>query len=113
THEDLVVPKTPNDIFCHYILCELPIGLRGLLLAGLFATAMGSLSTALNALATGFTRDWYGTCIRPGADGEESLRGVRWATVGFSILMILVASTISYFVIVRSNVCIIRIVFGI
>src|SRR2546423_2287563 len=113
THQDLVVPKTPNEIFCHYILYEMPVGLRGLLLAGIFATAMGSLSTALNALATSFTRDWYVTYIRPGADGEESLRAVRWATVGFSILMILVASTTSYFVIVRPNVRIIPIVLGI
>src|SRR5881398_252474 len=113
THQDLIVPKTPNEIFCHYILYEMPIGLRGLLLAGIFATAMGSLSTALNALATSFTRDWYVTYIRPGADGEESLRAVRWATVGFSILMILVASTTSYFVIVRPNVRIIPIVLGI
>src|SRR5438445_1593877 len=113
THQDLVVPKTPNEIFCHYILYEMPIGMRGLLIAVIFATAMGSLSTALNALATSFTRDWYVTYIRPGADGEESLRAVRWATVGFSILMILVASTTSYFVIVRPNVRIIPIVFGI
>src|SRR5438046_417377 len=82
-------------------------------LAGIFASAMGSLSTALNALATSFTRDWYVTYIRPGADGEESLRAVRWATVGFSILMIIVASTTSYFVIVRPNVRIIPIVLGI
>src|SRR5213595_2549808 len=113
THQDLVVPKTPNEIFCHYILYEMPIGLRGLLLAGIFATAMGSLSTALNALATSFTRDWYVTYIRPGANGVDSLRAVRWATVGFSILMILVASTTSYFVIVRPNVRIIPIVLGI
>src|SRR5437868_8094429 len=113
THQDLIVPKTPNEIFCHYILYEMPIGLRGLLLAGIFATAMGSLSTALNALATSFTRDWYVTYLRPGADGEESLRAVRWATVGFSVLMILVASATSYFVIVLPNVRIIPIVLGI
>ena len=91
----------------------MPIGLRGLLLAGIFATAMGSLSTALNALATSFTRDWYVTYIRPGATGQESLRAVRWATVGFSILMIVVASTTSYFVIVYPEVRIIPIVIGI
>ena len=112
-HQDLVVPKTPNEIFCHYILYEMPVGLRGLLLAGIFATAMGSLSTALNALATSFTRDWYVTYMHPGANGEESLRAVRWATVAFSVLMIVVASTTSYFVIVRPNVRIIPIVLGI
>src|SRR6266480_4801686 len=112
-HPDPTLPKTPNETFCHFILYQMPVGLRGLLLAGIFATAMGSLSTALNALATSFTRDWYVTYLRPGADGEESLRAVRWATVGFSILMILVASTTSYFVIVRPNVRIIPIVLGI
>jgi SSS family solute:Na+ symporter len=113
SHFDPNLPKSPNETFCHFILYEMPIGLRGLLLAGIFATAMGSLSTALNALATSFTRDWYVTYIRPGADGVQSLRAVRWATVGFSILMIVVASTTSYFVIVLPNVRIIPIVLGI
>src|SRR5881398_3775018 len=103
THQDLVVPKTPNEIFCHYILYEMPIGLRGLLLAGIFATAMGSLSTALNALATSFTRDWYEHYINPASTSEQSLRAVRWATVWFSVLMIVVASTTSYLVIVHPN----------
>src|SRR6267154_402251 len=112
-HPDPTLPKSPNETFCHFILYQMPVGLRGLLLAGIFATAMGSLSTALNALATSFTRDWYVTYIRPGANGVDSLRAVRWATVGFSILMIVVASTTSYFVIVRPNVRIIPIVLGI
>jgi SSS family solute:Na+ symporter len=108
-------PNLPNspEVFCHFILTKMPTGLRGLLIAGIFATAMGSLSTAINALATSFTRDWYEPYINPGATGEESLRAVRWATVGFSILMIVVASTTSYFVIVLPNVRIIPIVLGI
>src|SRR5213083_3297084 len=113
THQDLVVPKTPNEIFCHYILYEMPIGLRGLLLAGIFATAMGSLSTALNALATSFTRDWYEPYINPRSTAEQSLRAVRWATIWFSILMIVVAATTAYLVIVYPNVRIIPIVLGI
>jgi SSS family solute:Na+ symporter len=89
------------------------VGLRGLLLAGIFATAMGSLSTALNALATSFTRDWYEPYINPAATDEQSLRAVRWATVWFSLLMIIVASTTAYLVIVHPNVRIIPIVLGI
>jgi SSS family solute:Na+ symporter len=108
-------PNLPNspEVFCHFILTKMPTGLRGLLIAGIFATAMGSLSTAINALATSFTRDWYEPYINPGATGEQSLRAVRWATVGFSVLMIVVASTTSYFVIVLPNVRIIPIVLGI
>src|SRR5213082_864018 len=106
------LPKSP-EVFCHFILTKMPIGLRGLLIAGIFATAMGSLSTAINALATSFTRDWYEPYINPHATAKESLRTVRWATVGFSILMIVVASTTSYFVIVLPKVRIIPIVLGI
>jgi SSS family solute:Na+ symporter len=112
-HPDPTLSKTPNEAFCHFILYQMPVGLRGLLIAGIFATAMGSLSTALNALATSFTRDWYVTYIKPGAAEKESLSAVRWATVGFSILMIVVASTTSYLVIVYPNVRIIPIVLGI
>ena len=111
-HPEPNLPKSP-EVFCHFILYQMPVGLRGLLLAGIFATAMGSLSTAINALATSFTRDWYEPYINPRATAEQSLRTVRWATVGFSILMIIVASTTSYFVIVLPNVRIIPIVLGI
>src|SRR5256884_5993542 len=113
THFDPNLPKSPNETFCHFILYEMPIGLRGLLIAGIFATAMGSLSTAINALATSFTRDWYEPYINPGATGEQRLRAVRWATVWFSILMIVVASTTSYLVIVHPKVRIIPIGLGI
>jgi Na+/proline symporter len=113
THHDPALPKTPNEIFGHYILYEMPVGIRGLLLAGIFATAMGSLSTAINALATSFTRDWYEPYINPGSTSEQSLRAVRWATVWFSVLMIVVASITAYLVIVYPNVRIIPIVLGI
>src|SRR3954469_16747512 len=112
-HPDPTLPKSPNETFCHFILYQMPVGLRGLLLAGIFATAMGSLSTALNALATSFTRDWYEPYINPAATDEQSLRAVRWATVWFSVLMIIVASTTAYLVIVHPNVRIIPIVLGI
>ena len=62
---------------------------------------MGSLSTALTrsrpvSPATGMSP----TSIRD-ANDEQSLRAVRWATVWFSVLMIVVASTTSYIVIVH------------
>src|SRR6266550_3837035 len=112
-HPDPTLPKASGETFCHFILYQMPVGLRGLLIAGIFATAMGSLSTAINALATSFTRDWYEPYINPQSTAEQSLRAVRWATVWFSILMIIVASTTSYLIIVHPNVRIIPIVLGI
>src|ERR1041385_7527255 len=45
THQDPALPKTPNEIFCHYILYEMPVGIRGLLLARILATPRGWRST--------------------------------------------------------------------
>ncbi len=101
-HPDPNMPKATNEIFCYYILHTLPVGVRGLLLAGIFATTMGSLSTALNALATSFTRDWYLPYINRQADDRQSLRAVRWATVVFAVLMVGVSSGVSYLVIQKA-----------
>src|SRR5438876_1094685 len=65
----------------------------------------------------GRIRTWSSECyepyINPRSTSEQSLRAVRWATVWFSILMIVVASVTSYLVIVYPNVRIIPIVLGI
>ncbi len=98
--------------FAHYILEEMPTGLRGLLVAGIFATAMGSLSTALNALATSFTEDWYTPYIRPGADDRQIVRAARWSTVAFSVILIVIGSLTAYAVIILHS-RIIPIVLGI
>ena len=58
-HPDPHLPTKNPEIFSYYILHQLPTGARGLLIAGVLATAMGSLSTALNALATSFTQDFW------------------------------------------------------
>lgn len=89
-----------QHVFAHYILKEMPIGIRGLLIAGIFATAMGSLSTALNALATSFTEDWYRPYVRPGASEQQVVRAARISTVVFSILLIVIGSVTAYAVIV-------------
>ncbi len=113
------LPKATNEIFCYFILHRLPAGVRGLLLAGIFATTMGSLSTALNALATSFTRDWYLPYVRPAATEGESLKAVRWATVCFAVLMVGVSSAVSFLVIQKAahpaegNLRIIPIILGI
>ncbi|MFZ2142128.1 MAG: hypothetical protein WAV78_35220, partial [Xanthobacteraceae bacterium] len=69
--------------FAYYILHEMPSGVRGLMIAGVFATAMGSLSTALNALATSFTVDWYLPYIRPKATPQHVVSAARKTTLSF------------------------------
>ena len=46
-------------IFVAWILDEMPVGLRGLMMAGLIAAAMSSLDSALNAMASTTVSDFY------------------------------------------------------
>ncbi len=46
-------------VFVTFILQEMPAGLRGLMMAGLFAAAMSSLDSALNAMASVTVSDFY------------------------------------------------------
>jgi Na+/proline symporter len=109
-------PKLPQRnayVFAYYILHELPVGFRGLLVAGIFATAMGSLSTALNALATSWVRDWYEPWIAPRLRTPNSLRSARWATVAFSGILVLIGGATSWVVIANPSSRILPIVLGI
>jgi len=47
----LAAPEDTRRVFLHFIRSEVPMGLRGLMLAALFAAAMSSLDSALNAMA--------------------------------------------------------------
>ncbi|MDD5350932.1 MAG: hypothetical protein PHQ12_12040, partial [Chthoniobacteraceae bacterium] len=98
--------------FAYYILHEMPSGMRGLMIAGVFATAMGSLSTALNALATSFTEDWYMPYIRPGATPRQVVTAARKSTVVFSAALVVIGSVTAYAAIVLKS-GIIPIVLGI
>ena len=70
---------TPQlHVFPYFIIHELPNGIRGLLIAGLLATAMGSLSTALNSLATTATKDWYQGIFKPEAAPVRALGNGRF-----------------------------------
>ena len=111
-HHDPQLPAKNSEIFAYFILTQMPVGLRGLLVAGIFATSMGSLSAALNALATSFTRDFYQA--RHAQDsGEQTVAAARLFTYIFAAVMIAVASGTAYFVIEHPDSRIIPIVLGI
>ncbi|MDD5262127.1 MAG: sodium:solute symporter [Methylacidiphilales bacterium] len=112
-HPDPNLPDKNPYIFAYYILHELPVGVRGLLIAGIFATAMGSLSTALNALATSFIQDWYLPYLNPAADETSQVRALRWSTVVFAIALIVVGSLTALVVLTVKDSRIIPIVLGI
>lgn len=100
-------------IFPYFIIHHLPVGIRGLLVAALLATAMGSLSTALNALATTATRDWYRDVFNPRATEKQLLHAVRWMTVAFAVLLIAVGAVSAWYVVMNPSARILPIALGI
>lgn len=106
-------PEKQLEIFPYFIIHYLPAGIRGLLVAALLATAMGSLSTALNALATTATRDWYRDVFRPQASERQQLFAVRCLTVAFAILLIIVGSLAAWYSVHHPEVRILPIALGI
>jgi len=94
---DQHLPSADNEIFAYYIVTQMPIGIRGLIVAGVFATMMGSTSAALNALATSFTKDFYLPYFKHGGHANRSsVYAARAATVIFGCLMIIVATVAAY-----------------
>ena len=58
-----------DEIFALFIVQELPPGITGLLIAGIFAAAMSSLSSSINSLASAAAYDFWAPL--KGAAGDE------------------------------------------
>lgn len=104
---DRQLPAADNEIFAYYIVTQMPVGIRGLIVAGVFATMMGSTSAALNALATSFTKDFYLPYFRRNESSRSAVYAARAATVVFGALMIVIATLAAYAVLQDSKLTII------
>ncbi|MEM6912262.1 MAG: sodium:solute symporter [Verrucomicrobiota bacterium] len=68
-----------DQVFATMVSNLLPVGLRGLVVAGLMSALMSSLASLFNSCATLFTIDIYQK-LRPGRLEAEYVRVGRWAT---------------------------------
>lgn len=77
---DRLAPGLPNDaIFPYFIANELPAGVVGVIIAGLFAAAMGALSSILNSTAAVVVTDFH-PLWRANATDAQRLRLARLST---------------------------------
>jgi len=72
--------ENPREGYVRAILDLLPPGVVGLVIAGLAAAYMSTISTQLNWGASYLVNDLYQRFIRPGAGQAELVRVARWAT---------------------------------
>ena len=70
-----------NDaIFPYFIVHEIPAGVAGLIVAGLFAAAQSSASSSMNSVATALVTDFFKR-LKPGSAEKTNLRLARLLTM--------------------------------
>jgi SSS family solute:Na+ symporter len=84
-----------DEAFPYFIATQLPVGMKGLILAAVAAAAMSTIDSALNCSATVLLVDFYKRYIDPHVTDRASLLCLRATTVlwgllgtGFALLMI-------------------------
>lgn len=87
--------KTSDNIYPNFILHGLPVGISGLLVAGILGAAMGSLSSALNSMSNSTVADIItGFSSRRPSD-ELLLQLARVMTLVWAVLMAVFACAFS------------------
>lgn len=81
-----------DEIFPKYIIEGLPSGLSGLLLAGIIAAAMSTLSSSLNALASSTMVDLYERFSKRAMDEVVALKASRGFTLFWGLVFIVFAN---------------------
>ena len=84
-----------DQVFPYFIATQVPVFLKGLIIAAIVAAAMSTVDSALNCSATVLLLDFYRRFVNPKASEKTSLLFLRGVTVvwgvggaGFAILMI-------------------------
>lgn len=77
-----------DEVFPKFILEEMPPGVTGLLLAGIVAAAMSTLSSSLNALASSTVLDLWARARGAPVEGAAALRLGRAVTVGWAVVLV-------------------------
>ena len=80
-----------NELFPRFIVDELPAGLSGLIIAGVFAGAMSSLDSALNSLSAVSVQGFYKKYMKKNASEAHYLTASRWATILWGIYAMIFA----------------------
>jgi SSS family solute:Na+ symporter len=85
-----------DEVFPRLLMEYAPVGVAGLILAGLLAAIMSSVDSALNSASTLITLDFVQP-RRPGMDSRALAKLGRWLTLGLMLVAALWAPMIEHF----------------
>lgn len=94
-HPERMNPTLPLDAtFPLFIAAELPAGVTGLIIAGIFAAAMSTLSSIINSVSTLVSVDFYEKLAKDPTP-QKSVRFAEWTGVAVGIAGIAIAIVLS------------------
>jgi len=85
-----------DEVIPHFIVHVLPPGLRGILLAGIFAAAMSSLSSTINSLSSSTCMDLAEMDRRAGMTERKKLLVSRTVSLGWTAVLVVAAVMFGY-----------------
>jgi len=85
-----------DEVFPLFVSSQLPAGLSGLVIAGVFAASMSSLDSSMHSIATACTVDWHQR-LSPNATDRSSLRLARRLTIALGVIAVVTASVLVTF----------------
>ena len=80
----------PDLAFPYLVKTYLPVGVKGIILCGLFASLMSTVDSTFNSLATLWSTDIYATYLQPTANDAQKIRAGRRAilfSLGTALIM--------------------------
>ncbi len=72
--------NTADEILPYFVVAELPVGMAGLVISGLFAASMSSLDSSMNSISTAYVTDFHKS-IWPNLKDQTYLKWARVVTV--------------------------------
>jgi len=86
--DQLMQEGQADDVFPHFIFEVLPPGVAGLVTAGVFAAAMSTMDSSLNAVSSVVVTDVFKRCLAPDLKDRQYLRIGRGISIGAAAMMV-------------------------
>lgn len=75
-----------DQVFPYFIATELPVGMKGLIIAAILAASMSTVDSALNCSATVMYEDYYRKYFKSNPSEKSSIKFLRLTTVLWGVL---------------------------
>ncbi|HET9400418.1 MAG TPA: sodium:solute symporter [Candidatus Acidoferrales bacterium] len=107
----IVAGQSYDSVFPIFIVTQMPMGLRGLVLAAIFAVAMSNASGSLNSLAASSVVDFSEVFGTRTADPARVLKLSRWLTLAWGAVLLMLG-TVNWGPVLTAGLKIASITFG-